>query len=130
MIVEGRGLPMAVPVTAGNAYDSTVFEELMQFVRVPRSGGGLHKPGRAPSGQGLRIPPDPRLPARPGGIKAVIAQPADQQAHRRNLIERYFNRLKQFRAIATRFDKPASRYRSGILLASLILWLRELSDTA
>ncbi|MFI0372288.1 IS5/IS1182 family transposase, partial [Actinomadura sp. 1N219] len=40
-----------------------------------------------------------------------------------------FNRLKQFRAIATRFDKLASRYRSGLLLASLILWLRELSDT-
>jgi hypothetical protein len=31
-------------------------------------------------------------------------------------------------AIATRFDKLASHYRSGVLLASLILWLRELSD--
>ncbi|TDD60606.1 IS5/IS1182 family transposase, partial [Actinomadura rubrisoli] len=40
-------------------------------------------------------------------------------------------KLKQFRAIAARYDKLASRYRSGLLLASLILWLRhhELSDT-
>ncbi|MCD0482800.1 IS5/IS1182 family transposase, partial [Streptacidiphilus sp. ASG 303] len=31
----------------------------------------------------------------------------------------------QFRAIATRFDKLATRYRTGLVLASLILWLRE-----
>jgi transposase len=48
---------------------------------------------------------------------------------RRNVVERCFARLKQFRAIATRYDKLASRYRSGVLLAGLILWLRELSDT-
>ncbi|MGI5231361.1 hypothetical protein [Actinoallomurus sp. CA-142502] len=46
------------------------------------------------------------------------------------MIERRFNKLKQFRAIAARCDKPASRYRAGLLPASLILWLRhtELSD--
>jgi transposase len=43
----------------------------------------------------------------------------------RNVVERCFNRLKQFRAIATRFDKLATRYRAGLHLASLILWLRE-----
>nr|WP_241835851.1 hypothetical protein [Streptomyces sp. TSRI0261] len=31
----------------------------------------------------------------------------------------------RFRAIATRFDKLADRYRAGVVLASLILWLRE-----
>ncbi|MEV5731173.1 IS5/IS1182 family transposase, partial [Streptomyces pharetrae] len=31
---------------------------------------------------------------------------------------------KQFRAIATRFDKVAARYKAGIHVASLILWLR------
>jgi transposase len=81
-------------------------------------------------------------------IIAVIPEPRDQQANRarkgsrggrppafdaelyknRNVIERCFARLKHFRAIATRFAKLASRYRSGVLLASLILWLRESSD--
>ncbi|MBE1490769.1 transposase [Plantactinospora soyae] len=48
------------------------------------------------------------------------------------LVERCFSKFKQFRAIAARFDKLASRYRSGLLLASHILWLRhtELPDTA
>lgn len=43
----------------------------------------------------------------------------------RNVVERCFARLKQFRAIATRFDKLANRYKAGLQLASLILWLRE-----
>jgi transposase len=44
---------------------------------------------------------------------------------RRNLVERCFSKVKQFRAIAARFDKLASRYSSGLLLAGLILWLRQ-----
>lgn len=43
----------------------------------------------------------------------------------RNVVERCFARLKQFRAIATGFDRLADRYRAGVVLASLVLWLRE-----
>lgn len=43
----------------------------------------------------------------------------------RNVVERCLSRLKQFRAIATRFDKPATRYRAGLHIASLILWRRQ-----
>jgi len=42
---------------------------------------------------------------------------------RRNVVERCFNQLKQFRAIATRYDKTALSYRAVIDLATLILWL-------
>ncbi|SOR78958.1 Transposase [Streptomyces chartreusis NRRL 3882] len=79
------------------------------------------------------------------GIRAVIPERADQVAGRqrrgsaggrppafdaeqykaRNVVERCFSRLKQFRAVATRFDKLAVRYLAGLRLASLILWLRE-----
>ncbi|HEX6402583.1 MAG TPA: IS5/IS1182 family transposase, partial [Pseudonocardiaceae bacterium] len=38
--------------------------------------------------------------------------------------ERCFNRFKQWRAIATRYDKKALNYRAGIVLASIILWLK------
>lgn len=41
------------------------------------------------------------------------------------MVERCFNRLKQFRAIATRFDELAAHYKAGVQLASLILRLRE-----
>lgn len=42
----------------------------------------------------------------------------------RNVVERAFNRLKQWRAIATRYDKHARNYRAGIVLAAIVMfWL-------
>jgi transposase len=49
----------------------------------------------------------------------------------RNVVERCFNRLKQFRDLATRYAKRAAYYRAEILIAATVLWLREDSqDTA
>ena len=42
----------------------------------------------------------------------------------RNLVERFFNKLKHFRAIATRYDKRDDNYLASIKLASLRIWLR------
>ena len=42
----------------------------------------------------------------------------------RNVVERCFNRLKQFRGLATRYAKRAAYYRSAVLLACVILHLR------
>lgn len=41
----------------------------------------------------------------------------------RHLIENFFARLKQYRAIATRYDKLATTFLGGILLASSVIWL-------
>ena len=76
-------------------------------------------------------------------ITAVIPEPDDQARHRknkgsnggravsydaqdykqRNVIERAFNQLKQWRGLATRYDKHALIYRGGVVLASILLWL-------
>jgi transposase len=39
------------------------------------------------------------------------------------VVERCFNRLKQFRAVATRFEKRAVNYRAMVVMASLLIWL-------
>ncbi len=85
-----------------------------------------------------------RAHLRARGITTVIPEPDDQAAHRqrrgrrggrpvrfdpdayrgRNVIERAFNRIKNWRALATRCDKHATTYRGGLVLASLLLWLR------
>ena len=66
------------------------------------------------------------------GAKAVIPpksnrlMPRDFDRHQykhRNLIERFFCRLKQFRRIATRYDKRASRFSAFIALAASFIWL-------
>ncbi len=43
---------------------------------------------------------------------------------RRNLVERFFNKLKHYRAIATRFDKHDANFMASIKLAALRIWMR------
>ncbi len=48
----------------------------------------------------------------------------DREAcRRRNVVERMIGRLKQFRRVATRYDKLAVRYRAFVVLAAIHLWL-------
>ena len=65
--------------------------------------------------------------------KAVIPPKANRREQRefdkhqyrnRNLIERYFAHIKQFRRVATRYDKLASRFASFVALAASVLWLK------
>ena len=48
----------------------------------------------------------------------------------RNLVERFFNKIKQCRRIATRYDKLAANYLAFVKLASIRLWLRVYELTA
>jgi len=66
------------------------------------------------------------------GIVPVIPPKANRKEPRatdfalyceRNLVERFFNKIKHYRAIATRFDKLASTFLAGVLLVCVVLWL-------
>lgn len=48
----------------------------------------------------------------------------------RNLVERFFNRIKHCRRVATRYDKLAANYLAFFQLASICLWLRANESTA
>ena len=53
--------------------------------------------------------------------KTII--PYDVVAYRqRNLIERMFGRIKDFRRIATRYDKLARNFLSAVLIAAIVIW--------
>ena len=61
------------------------------------------------------------IPARVGNDN-----PRDFDAHEykaRNLVERFFNRIKQFRRIATRYEKLDDRYNAMLALAAVVVWL-------
>lgn len=84
-----------------------------------------------------------RAMLRTRGIKAVIPQRSDEVAHRRrrgtvggrpptfdphtyrgrNVVERSFNDHKQWRGIATRYDKLATVYRGAVVLRAITVWL-------
>jgi len=145
LLCEGRGLPLSIGLTSGNVNDTTMLGPVLAQIRVPRRGPGRPRtrPRRVLADKGYSSRANRRLLAR-RGIAATIPERADQQANRRrrgrtggrpytfdattykrrNVVERCFNRLKQWRGIATRYDKKAVNYRGGIVLASIILWLR------
>lgn len=118
---------------------------LLDAIRVPRLGPGRPRTrpdavlaDKAYSSRAIRAE------LRRRGIVAVIPEPRDQQANRkrrgsrggrpvhhdtdlykgRNVVERSFNTLKQWRALATRYDKHALIYRGAVVLAAILTWLR------
>ena len=64
----------------------------------------------------------PMLPNRPRGVRPYLYRA-------RNLIERFFNKIKQCRRVATRSDKLAANYLAFIKLASIRIWLRANEST-
>jgi transposase len=131
-LVDGTGRPLVVLVSAGQANDP-VFEHLMAHLRVNKDGRAWTRTrperiraDKAYSGRAIRSD------LRRRGITAVIPEPSDQIPHRkearfsrrtpatfdaddykrRNVIERGFNTLKQWRGLATRYDKLAIVYRA------------------
>ena len=143
-LVDGNGLPLVIAVTPGQANDSPALPKLLAELRVPRLGPGRPRcrPDalRADKAYSARAH---RAHLRARGITAVIPEPSDQIRHRqnrgsrggrpvdfdaadyknRNVVERAFNHMKNWRGLATRYDKHALVYRGGVVLAAILLWL-------
>jgi transposase len=118
----------------------------MEAIRIKRRGPGRprRRPGRALGDKAYSSRAN-RAYLRRHGIKAVIPIKKDQAANRRNLgsaggrppafdretykqrntVERCFNKLRQFRAVATRYDKRERIYQGTIDIASIRIWLRD-----
>jgi hypothetical protein len=66
----------------------------------------------------------------PSCARRLVRRSVDPAIYRRrNLIERFFCKLKQFRRVATRFDKLARNFLAAVLLTSIRLWLRSYEST-
>ena len=48
----------------------------------------------------------------------------------RNFVERFFNKLKQCRAVATRYDKRDDNFLASVQLASMRIWMRHSESVA
>lgn len=145
-LVDGQGRPLVIAVTPGQAGDSPMLTPLLAHLAVPRLGPG--RPRTRPDaviGDKAYSSRAIRTGLRSRRIRAVIPQPSDQIAHRkrrgsaggrppafdattyqgRNVIERSFNDHKQWRGLATRYDKLATVYRGGTVLRAITIWLRQ-----
>lgn len=130
---EGGGKLITVVLTPGQRHEAPVFEQLMGTGAVKRVGRGRPKlrPRRVAGDKGYssrRI----RGYCRKHKIRQTIARkksecrtgPFNRAIYRtRNVVERMINRFKQFRRIATRYEKRGENYRAMWLIAAIILWL-------
>ena len=139
-LVDGNGMPLVVLLSAGQAGDSPMFGPLMAHLRIGRDAGRSRTRPDAVRGDKAYSSRAIRGHLRSRGVVAIIPEPADQQGHRkrrgsrggrppafdadaykgRNVIERRFCHLKQWRGIATRYD--SSRAPTGPPLFSTRWW--------
>ena len=57
-------------------------------------------------------------------VRALRAQCDKRLYKKRNAVERFFNKMKHFRAIATRYEKHAENYLALVKLAAALIWMR------
>ncbi|MEU9106068.1 IS5 family transposase [Streptomyces xanthophaeus] len=142
---EGGRRPLAFVITPGQWGDAPQFIPVLEQVKVPRPGGG--RPRTRPDhvgGDKAYSSRRNRLYLRRRQIKHTIPEPRDQRANRqrrgskggrptgfdtsvyrrRNEVERTINRLKTFRAVATRYDKRVYVFHGTVTVAAIRLWLR------
>ncbi|WP_443072706.1 IS5 family transposase [Streptomyces sp. RPT161] len=142
---EGGRRPLALLITPGQWGDAPQLIPVLERVRVARLGGG--RPRTRPDhlgGDKAYSSRRNRRYLRRRQIKHTIPEPKDQRAtrrrrgskggrptgfdttlyKRRNEVERTINRLKNFRAVATRYDKRAYVFHGTVTLAAIRLWLR------
>ncbi len=133
MRVEGKGKPVTFILTPGQSHEITAFEQLMSQGRVKRSGRGRPRirPKRLIGDKGYSFS-KVRQYLRRRGIRFTIPRKSNQRRsgsfdrelyRTRNLVERLINRLKQFRRIATRYEKKAENYLAMLHIAAILLWL-------
>ena len=120
-LTDEAGKPRALVVTAGNTHDLVGAAAVLKLVPTPRQ----LLADRAYDAKKLRdwlaqrgceavIPPNPTR-KHPASYDAVAYRS-------RNLIERMFCRLKDFRRVATRYDKRADNFLSAVLIAATVIW--------
>ena len=122
-IVDACGLPILLKLSEGQAHDGRSAEDMLGSV----GRGDILLADRAYDSNALRE----TLAAR-GARANVRAMPqrlnppafSKRLYRKRNLVERFFNKLKQFRAVATRYDKRDDNYLACVKLASVRIWMR------
>ena len=122
-LTDARGLPLILTLTPGQAGDCPGAASLLGRLQP----GTIVLADKAYDADWLRRAIEeaeaaPNIPSmRHRKWKACFSPALYRQ---RNRIERFFNKIKHFRRIATRYEKHAANYLAMIKLAAIQIWLR------
>ncbi|WP_428956295.1 IS5 family transposase [Streptomyces sp. cg35] len=146
LLADDRARPLIWLTSPGQRGDSPMLLPVLETLRVPRRGPG--RPRRRPDrvrGDKAYSSRDNRAHLRRRGIRATIAEPDDQRANRhnrgraggrplafdktqyrrRNAVERCVSKWKQFRSVASRYDKRDYIFNGTLTVTALVIWLRD-----
>ena len=121
-LCDALGNPLRLILTAGQVADCSQAELLLTGVTAENVLGDKGYDSDATvdfitqSGAGVVIPPKKNR---------AVQRPCDFALYcERNLVERFFNKIKHYRAIATRYAKRARNYMAFVALVSTMIWLK------
>ena len=125
-LVDANGLPIRLKLTEGPAHDGRSAADMIDGIGA----GQILLADRAYDSDGLRqslkergawanVKPMPNRKNIPAFSRFLYRY--------RNLVERFFNKLKHFRAVATRFEKHDANYLALVKLAATRIWMRFMS---
>ena len=128
VVVDANGLPVRLGLTPGEAHDNRLCSVLLaglrpQTIVLADRGYDADWIRQFVREQGAWA----NIPPKKNRTSPINFSPDLYRS--RNLVERFFNKIKQCRRIATRYDKLAANYLAFIKLASIRLWIRAYEST-
>jgi transposase len=122
-LVDANGLPVLLKLTEGQAHDGHSATDMLETIGE----GQILLADRAYDSDALRRDVAARggwanIKPMPGRVNIPAFSPFLYRF--RNLVERFFSKLKHFRAVATRFEKHDANYLALVKLAAARIWMR------
>lgn len=122
-LVDANGLPVALKLTEGQAHDGHSAADLLDGL----GSGQILLADRAYDSDAIRKTLADRgawANVKPLSRRVNVPAFSPFLYRYRNLVERFFSKLKHFRAVATRYEKHAANYMAVVKLAATRIWLR------
>ncbi len=122
-LVDAYGLPIVLKLSEGQAHDGRSAADMLETLTEGTIllgdrayDSNLLRESLAARGAWANVKPMPHR-LNPPAFSSFLYR-------YRNLVERFFNKLKHFRAVATRYDKLPENYLASVKLASIRIWMR------
>jgi len=119
---DALGLPLRLIATPGQRNDITQAEALLEgfeadYVLADKGYDGKRAIEAVDKAGAIPVIPSRKGSKQPRQIDAVLYK-------ERNMIERFFGYLKQFRRVATRYDKHIQNYMGFVQIAAIFIWIK------
>ena len=122
-LVDANGLPIALKLTEGQAHDGRAAADMLHslgqddiLLADASYDSDALRQSLAARGAWANVKPMANRRRKPAFSAFLYRY--------RNLVERFFNKLKHYRAVATRYDKTPENFLASVKLASARIWMR------